>query len=42
MQSVRIRTRAQRALGALLASAIALTVTTQGAVAAETQDKAQL
>ena len=42
MQSVRIRTRAQRALGVLLASAIALTVTTQGAVAAETQDKAQL
>ena len=42
MHSVRIRTRAPRALGALLASAIALTVTTQGAVAAETQDKAQL
>ena len=42
MQSVRIRTVAQRALGALLASAIALAATTQVAVAAETQDKAQL
>ena len=42
MQSVRIRTRARRALGALLAATIALTVTSQVAVAAETQDKAQL
>lgn len=42
MQSVRIRTRARRALGALLAAAIALTLTSQVAVAAETQDKAQL
>ena len=42
MHSVRIRTRARRALGALLAAAIALTVTSQVAVAAETQDKAQL
>ena len=42
MQSVRIRTAAHRALGALLASAIALAATTQVAAAAETQDKAQL
>ena len=42
MQSVRIRTVARRALGALLASAIALAATTQVAAAAETQDKAQL
>jgi S1-C subfamily serine protease len=42
MQSERIRTVAHRALGALLASAIALAATAQGAVAAETQDKAQL
>ena len=42
MQSVRIRTAAHRALGALLASAIALAATTQVTAAAETQDKAQL
>jgi C-terminal processing protease CtpA/Prc len=42
MQSVRIRTLAHRALGALLASAIALAATAQVAAAAETQDKAQL
>ncbi len=42
MQSIRIRTVAHRALGALLASAIALAATTQVAAAAETQDKAQL
>jgi S1-C subfamily serine protease len=42
MQSVRIRTATHRALGALLASAIALAATTQVGAAAETQDKAQL
>jgi S1-C subfamily serine protease len=42
MHSVRTRTVARCALGALLASAIALAATTQVAVAAETQDKAQL
>ena len=42
MQSVRIRTVAHRALGALLAAAIALAATTQVAAAAATQDKAQL
>jgi S1-C subfamily serine protease len=42
MQSIRIRTAAHRALGALLASAIALAATTQVVAAAETQDKAQL
>jgi predicted metalloprotease with PDZ domain len=41
MQSIRTRTVTHRALGALLASAIALT-STQVAAAAETQDKAQL
>ncbi|MDH5271933.1 MAG: PDZ domain-containing protein [Gammaproteobacteria bacterium] len=42
MQSVRIRTVAHRALGALLASAIALAAATQAGAAAGTQDKAQL
>jgi predicted metalloprotease with PDZ domain len=42
MQSVSTRAVAQRALGALLASAIALAATTQPAAAAEMQDKAQL
>ena len=42
MQSIRFRTVAHRALGALLASAIALAVTTQVSAAAATPDKAQL
>ena len=42
MQSIRFRTVAHRALGALLASAIALAATTQVSAAAATPDKAQL
>jgi S1-C subfamily serine protease len=42
MQSVRIRTVTHRVFGALLTAAIALAAATQVAVAAETQDKAQL
>jgi S1-C subfamily serine protease len=42
MQSAAIRTATHRALGALLAAAAAFAATPQVAVAAETQDKAQL
>jgi S1-C subfamily serine protease len=42
MNSIPVRTVAHRALGALLASAIALAATTQVAAAAATQDKVQL
>jgi predicted metalloprotease with PDZ domain len=42
MQSVRIRTAAHRALGALLASAIVLAAATPAGAAAQPQDKAQL
>ncbi len=42
MQSIRIKTVAPRALGALLASLVALVATTPATAASETQDKAQL